>query len=143
MAFQRSPSSRSILRGQAIGFSLLLAIMWTAELLRLPQHFFGGSPEIVWLRILIRTGVLLVIWLIVHLTTSRLLKRLHELEEFLRVCSWCRKVDDRGDWLTMEEYFDTRFHTGTSHGICPACAKEQLAKHRTATRVKTGATPPS
>ena len=117
--------------------------MWAAEVLRIPHHFFGGSPDFVWSRILIRTSVLLVIWLTVHLTTSRLLKRLHELEEFLRICSWCRKVDDRGEWLTMEEYFDTRFHTGTSHGICPVCAKEQIAKHRTATRVKNGANSPS
>ena len=55
----------------------------------------------------------------------RLLKRLHHLEEFLLVCSWCRRVGDQGEWLTTEEYFGSKFATHTSHGICPECVKSQ------------------
>lgn len=110
--------------------------MWTAELLHLPHHFFGDSPDWMWTRITIRTVALLSIWLAIHLTTSRLLKRLHELESYLRICSWCRKVSDKNEWRTLEDYFDTRFQTSTSHGICPACAQNQLDTHFTATRVK-------
>lgn len=137
MAFphHRSPSARSILRGQAVGFSVLLLIMWSAEIFRMPHHFFGAPEDIVWSRIALRSAVLLVIWGIVHLTTVRLLRRLHELENYLRICSWCRKVNDRDEWRTMEDYFDARFQTGTSHGICPACAQAQLNRQRTATRV--------
>ena len=133
----RSPSATFILRGQAVGFSLLLGLMWTAELLHLPYHLFGDSPEFKWTRIGLRTAILLIIWLVVHITTSRLLRRLHELETFLRICSWCRKVDDHGEWRTMEDYFDARFQTGTSHGICPACARRQLAQYPSAARVRT------
>lgn len=136
MALTRYPSAKFILRGQAIGFSFLLAVMWAAELLHLPSHLFGESAEFKWQRIALRTAVLLSIWLIVHLTTSRLLKRLHELESYLRICSWCRKVSDKGEWRTMEDYFDARFQTSTSHGICPACAQDQIDKHFTATCVK-------
>ncbi|MBC8011002.1 MAG: hypothetical protein H7067_13005 [Burkholderiales bacterium] len=143
MTSPRSPSARSILRGQTIAFSCLLVLIWTAELLHLPHHLFGDSPDIQWLRVLFRTFVVLGIWLIVHQTTSRLLKRLHELETFLRVCGWCRKVDDRGEWRTLEDYFDTRFQTGTSHGICPECAKTQLARHRAATREASDTKPQS
>jgi hypothetical protein len=60
----------------------------------------------------------------VHLTTKRLLKRLHYLEEFLLVCSWCRKVGHEGEWLTMEGYFGSKFATETSHGICSERAKK-------------------
>ena len=116
--------------------------MWAAELLRIPHHLFGEAPDFMWTRIALRTLALLSIWLIVHLSTSRLLKRLHELEAYLRICSWCRKVGDKGEWLTMEDYFDTRFQTGTSHGICPACVERQLAKHPIAKRVKSGASSP-
>ena len=94
------------------------------------QHrLFGDSADFMWSRIALRSAVLLCIWLVVHLTTSRLLKRLHELETYLRICSWCRKVGDRGEWRTLEDYFDTRFQTSTSHGICPACAQHQLTRH--------------
>lgn len=139
----RSPSAKSILLGQTIGFSFLLAVMLTAEFLHLPSRVFGDSTEAMWPRIAVRGGALLGMWLIVHLTTSRLLKRLHELETYLRICSWCRKVDDKGEWRTMEDYFDARFQTGTSHGICPVCSKRQLERHLTATRVQPGAKPRS
>jgi hypothetical protein len=70
------------------------------------------------------------VWWPVHVTTKRLLQRLHELEEFLLICSWCRRVGHKGEWLLLEDYFDSKFATETSHGICPACAEKQLAKHR-------------
>jgi hypothetical protein len=100
--------------------------MWAAELLHLPHRIFGDSTEAMWPRIAVRSSALITIWFVVHLTTSRLLRRLHELESYLRICSWCRKVNDQGEWRTMEDYFDSRFQTGTSHGICPACSKRQL-----------------
>lgn len=112
-----------------LGFALLLAVMWTAELLHLPNKVFGDSTESMWPRIAVRSSALLFIWLIVHLTTSRLLKRLHELENYLRICSWCRKIDDHGEWRTLEDYFDTRFQTDTSHGICPSCSRRQMERH--------------
>ena len=141
VAAPRSPSAKSILRGQTLGFSFLLGLMLTAEFLHLPNRIFGDSTEAMWPRIAVRGGTLLSIWLIVHFTTARLLKRLHELETFLRICSWCRKVDDQGEWRTMEDYFDARFHTRTSHGICPACAEHQRAKFLSAARVKSEAGP--
>ncbi len=141
VAAPRSPSAKSILLGQNLGFAFLLGLMLTAEFLHLPNRVFGDSTEAMWPRIGVRGGALLSMWLIVHFTTSRLLKRLHELETFLRICSWCRKVDDQSEWRTMEDYFDTRFQTRTSHGICPACAQQQRAKYLSAARVKTGADP--
>lgn len=128
----RYPSAKSILRGQAVAFTFMLVMMWIAELLHMPHRLFGDSIENMWPRLIIRSGLLLSIWAIVHLTTSRLLRRLHELESYLRVCSWCRKVDANGEWLTLEDYFDSRFQTGTSHGICPCCAGEQLSRHAAA-----------
>lgn len=124
-----------ILRGQTIGFCTLIALMWLVELLRIPQLLYGEtSMEFAWLRACGRSLVVLLVWWPVHVTTKRLLQRLHQLEEFLLICSWCRKVGHQGEWLTMEDYFDSKFSTETSHGICPACAKNQLAAHRGQTR---------
>ena len=124
-------NGKFILRGQAIGFSFLIALMWIVEWLRIPQQFFGdGSTEFGWTRACVRTLVVLLVWWPVHITTKRLLQRLHQLEEFLLICSWCRRVGHDGKWLSMEDYFDSKFSTETSHGICPECAKKQLAAHR-------------
>ena len=86
-------------------------------------------------RVLFRTVVILAIWLWVHLTTRRLLRRLYHLEEYLLICSWCRKVGYEGKWLSLEEYFGSRLNTETSHGICPECSGKQMTTQRTVTRV--------
>lgn len=128
---------KSILRGQAIGFCALVALMWVVEALRIPQMLYGeGSMGFAWTRALGRSLVVLLVWWPVHITTKRLLARLHQLEEYLLICSWCRKVGHDGEWLSMEDYFDSKFSTETSHGICPECAKKQLAAHRLQTRAR-------
>ena len=129
-------SAKSILRGQALGFSALLVLMVGLELAGVGERYFGESHELFWRRLLLRAGVLFTFWLIVHLSTRRLLRRLHELEDFLVVCSWCRRVGHDGKWLTMEDYFGSKFNTETSHGICPDCARRQLASHRRVDRVE-------
>jgi len=128
-------SARSILRMEAIGFIIMIVIVWFAEFTSMPQRLFGDPTGFLWSRVLTRTAVILAIWAWVHLTTRRLLRRLHELEGFLLVCSWCRRVGDERRWVTMEEYFGAHLATETSHGICPDCAAKQLAAHRVAMRV--------
>ncbi|HWA85439.1 MAG TPA: hypothetical protein VG710_04395 [Opitutus sp.] len=129
-------SAKAILRGQALGFSALLALMVGLEFAGVGERYFGESPDLFWQRLLLRTVVLTSFWLVVHLSTRRLLRRLHELEDFLVVCSWCRRVGHEGKWLSMEQYFGSKFNTETSHGICPDCAKRQLASHRRVERVE-------
>jgi len=131
-------SGRSILKREAIAFSSIIALTWLAEMVYLPHRLYGEPAEFLWGRVLVRTAVILAVWMWVHFATRRLLRRLHELEEFLLVCSWCRKVGHEGRWLTMEEYFGSKFDTETSHGICPECAskvRSQPGATRAATRV--------
>lgn len=116
-------SGQSILRRENIGFSIIIFLVWLVEVIQLPHLIYGDLPSFNWLRVIVRTGIVLAVWLWVHLTTRRLLQRLYQLEEFLLVCSWCRKVGHEGQWLTMEDYFGSNFSTPTSHGICPDCAK--------------------
>jgi hypothetical protein len=130
-------SGRSILRKEAVGFSIIILLTWVAEIIALPHLLYGEPAGFHWGRVLMRTLVIAAIWAWVHFTTRRLLRRLHELEEFLLVCSWCRKVGHEGRWVTMEEYFGSKFATETSHGICPECANSvrNAGGDRIATRV--------
>ncbi len=129
-------SGRSILHLQTIGFALLIASIWLVEILHIPHLLYGVPADFSLSRVLLRMGVVMVIWGWVHFTTRRLLRRLHELEGFLRLCSWCRKLEHEDTWLTIEEFFDSRLATETSHGICPTCARTQFSEHRVVTRVK-------
>jgi len=99
-------------------------LSWLTELARIP-HIVLSEPFMAdWRRAALRTVVILLVWGCVHLATKRLLERLHYLEKFLRICSWCRKVCDDGQWLEMEKYFNSKFATQTTHGMCPDCLKK-------------------
>ena len=111
----------SILWMEAFGFSLIIVLSWLTEMMRIPHFVFGEPFTPNWNRAMLRTVVMLLVWAWVHVATRRLLKRLHYLEEFLRICGWCRKVCHDGEWLNMEEYFNSKFATQTSHGMCPEC----------------------
>lgn len=121
---KRNKHPNGILWIEAIGFSLLIALCWLTEIIRLPHIAFAEAFTPDWRRALLRTVVILVVWAAVHAATRRLLKRLHYLEEFLRVCSWCRKVCHDGEWLPMEKYFKSKFATKTTHSMCPECLEQ-------------------
>lgn len=118
--------SNAILWIEAFGFSLLIMLSWLTEAIRIPHYLFGEPFAPDWHRAMLRTAVISLIWLWVHLATKRLLERLHYLEKFLRICGWCRKVCDHDEWLTMEQYFNSKFDTRTTHGMCPECLKKKV-----------------
>jgi hypothetical protein len=116
----------SILWVESSGFSLIIGLSWLSEALRFPHYVFGEPLAPNWSRAALRTIVIGAIWIWVHFLTRRLLKRLHYLEEFMRVCAWCRKVSHDDEWLTMEQYFKHNFSTRTTHGLCPECMARQM-----------------
>ncbi|HEV2319395.1 MAG TPA: hypothetical protein VGV18_06575 [Verrucomicrobiae bacterium] len=118
----------SILWVEAAGFSVIIAMSWLTEVLRIPHYLFGESFVPNWHRAFLRTIVIGAIWAWVFFITRRLLKRLHHLEKYLRICSWCRKVCHDDQWLGLEDYFNSRFATRTSHGMCPECLKKKVAE---------------
>jgi hypothetical protein len=117
--------SNRILWVEATAFSLIIALSWLTEAIRIPHLLYGESFTPNWNRAILRTVVIVLIWIWVHLATRQLLKRLHYLEEFLRVCSWCRKVSYGNEWIEMETYLKSKFATKTSHGMCPDCLQRK------------------
>ncbi|HEX4342021.1 MAG TPA: hypothetical protein VH255_01435 [Verrucomicrobiae bacterium] len=119
-------SWNSILWIEAVGFSVMIVLSWVTEIVRIP-HFIFGEPFVSnWHRAGLRTVVILAVWSWVHYMTVRLLKRLHYLEDFVRVCGWCRRVCHQEEWLTMEKYFSSNFETRTTHGMCPDCLQKRI-----------------
>jgi hypothetical protein len=123
---KKQKGRNSILWVEAGGFSLVIAMAWLTEAFRIPHYLYGEPFVPNWHRAILRTIVIGLIWLWVFGITRRLLKRLHYLEEFLRICSWCRKVCHNDEWLGLEDYFNSRFATRTSHGMCPECLKKKV-----------------
>ncbi len=56
-------------------------------------------------------------------------EEIHVLQDFLPICSWCKKIrNDEGFWSQLEEYFHRNTYVQFSHGICPDCLKEEQTK---------------
>lgn len=48
--------------------------------------------------------------------------QIHELEELLPMCSYCKNVRDEDDyWQAVEGYLHSRTNASVSHGVCPDC----------------------
>lgn len=118
--------ARRILIFEAIGFGLIILLSWLNELLSLPTYLFGGEKTGNWREAFVETMLALLVWLVLFTLTRRLLARLYYLEGFLRVCSWCRKINHDNQWVPIEEYFRKGFETKTSHAICPECAAKMM-----------------
>ncbi|HEY1790997.1 MAG TPA: hypothetical protein VGJ73_22805 [Verrucomicrobiae bacterium] len=123
---KKQKGRNSILWVEAAGFLFIIVMSWLTEVFKIPHYLFGESFVPNWHRAILRTLVIGAIWVWVFFITRRLLKRLHHLEEFLRICSWCRKVCHNDEWLGLEDYFNSRFATRTSHGMCPECLKKKV-----------------
>ncbi len=138
---KKGKGRNSVLWIESLGFLIIIALSWLVEYSRIPSAVFGDVSAPNLHRALSRTIIVLLIWAWVQFLTRRLLKRLHYLEEFLRICSWCRRVNEGDEWLELERYFKSKFATRTSHGMCPDCLKkkvEELALDDGSSTTKTG-----
>lgn len=112
---------------EILGFSLIILLTWLDELLPLPALLFGGEYHANYPEAIMETLIIMGVAIPVVVITKKLLNRLHYLEGFLQVCAWCRKVEHDGHWLVLEDYFQRRFNTRTSHGMCPECYRKVRA----------------
>lgn len=54
-------------------------------------------------------------------------QQVKQLESFLPICSYCKKIrDDRNYWNQLEEYINAVTGTRFSHSICPDCYDREL-----------------
>jgi hypothetical protein len=113
---------------QNLGFLAIIALCYLNELIKLPTLIFSDHPfAFVYRRTTLEMLLFLAVWFLVSMTTRRLLKRVRQLEDFMRVCSWCRRIDCNGEWMRLEEFMQQGFDTPTTHGICPECLETQRA----------------
>lgn len=122
----RSKKASRILWYQANGFLIIISHAGMDELISLPSRIFGGVPHSNWRESALESVVALLVWIPLYFFTRRILERLYYLDDFVRVCAWCRKIGDGADWIPLEEYFSKGFDIKTSHGICPTCARQHF-----------------
>ncbi len=109
----------------SLGFLTIIVLTWCDTLFNLMHHLFGTAYQDENLdQALIATGVIVLLWLFSSYKVYRIVSRLSYLENFLHVCAWCRKIEHKQEWYSLEELFTKQTGGQTSHGMCPECAKK-------------------
>lgn len=129
MSHHKTP--QAVLWVQTIGCAAIILLSWVDEWAQLPGILFFGPRQVPnWREAAMETLVVVVAWAVMQLISRRLVRRLRYLEEFLRVCAWCRKIHLEDRWVPLEEYAAKGLGATTTHGICPACAEAQMSEYR-------------
>ncbi len=123
--------AEKILWIECVGFSLLILLSWLDELASLPHLIFGGPQQPMWQEAALESIAISSVWLVVFVLTRRILQRSRFLEKMLTMCAWCRKFEQSGEWVSLENYCATELGLDISHGMCPKCGR-QLLGERTA-----------
>ncbi len=121
---------------QMAGFSLILAIILVDEFFDLPHMVLGAEKSPGRIEEYLIEGVavacLAAVAAYFSIATAR---RVKEMESFLVMCAWCRRIKINGHWVPVEDYLKRKDALRTSHGICKDCAeKMRVAMKRSAGR---------
>lgn len=120
----RRDVSRRMLALEAVGFLLILAIIWMDEILDLPHLLFGAAHTPVrWAEGALESLLTVAVGTAVVLITYRAFRRIDYLESLIVMCAWCRRVRSGEEWLSVELFLERQHQSQTSHGICEACAR--------------------
>jgi hypothetical protein len=113
---------------QSVGFLAIISLSWLNEWLGLTTLIFENHPIADFHKSALEMLFVLGVWLLVSATTHRLVRHVHYLEGFMRVCAWCRKIHFKGEWIPLEDFFKSSFDTPTTHGVCPKCMEQERAR---------------
>ena len=114
---------------QSLGFLIVVVLTWSDAIFDL-AHVVLGLPhrDVDINRTAITTAVLVILWMFSAYKIYLVVSRLSYLESFLHVCAWCRKIEYKNQWLSLEAHFTQKTGGQVSHGICPECA-ENVKRH--------------
>jgi len=109
----------------ALGFVTIVVLLWGDALFNF-WHLagIGEQQDADFREVTTKSGVIILLWLFSAYKIYHIVSRLTYLESFLHVCAWCRKLEVKQKWLTIEQHFAQQTGVKTSHGMCPECAKK-------------------
>src|SRR6185437_896276 len=99
---------------QNLGFLGIMVLGFLDDLLKLPSLIFSEhSFDFLYRRTTLEMLLIFMVWFLVSNSTRRIMERVQYLEKFMRVCSWCRRINYRDRWMPLEEFMRQSFDTPT------------------------------
>jgi hypothetical protein len=121
---QKKKLAKPVFYVEALGFSLVIIILWLNEICDLPHWLFDAQPTAFnWPESIMETFLVLVLAGFIMLLNFWLLRRIESLEELLPICAQCKRIrKEDGSWQQVDDYISSRTATEFTHTICPSCA---------------------
>lgn len=114
----------AIIYWELFGFALVAALLWIDELLDFPHYLLGApATPVNWRESILESGVVIILAAIVMGMNYRTLRRIRYLEEFMRVCSSCKRIFTGGVWVSIDQYLNEQTEVRILRGFCPDCEK--------------------
>jgi hypothetical protein len=118
------------------------AVILVCSILTIAGIFYSPQPHVVpiWKVFANRGLALFAMWVIAILLYHRnalmarreeALTRIQLLEGLLPICAECKKIRDQADtWHRLETYLSAHSSVTFTHGICPECEQQAMAKFK-------------
>lgn len=140
---KNSPLTKIVLY-QNLGFLGIMVLGFLDDLIKLPSLIFSEhSFGFLYQRTTLEMLLIFAVWFLVSNSTRRIMERVQYLEKFMRVCSWCRRINYQDRWMPIEDFMRQSFDTPTTHGICKDCLERQRAAAERAKQARLAKTLPS
>lgn len=115
-----------ILTYEGLTFAFLIGLVWLNERFHFPSMIWGADKKVFeWEEAMLETSFIILAAVFVMSVTRNMLRRMHQLEGILPICSSCKNIkDEDGNWQRVEHYVHEHSHADFSHSLCPDCARE-------------------
>ncbi len=111
------------------GFVLVIALSWFGELVDIPHTVFGFEPTpFNYIESLCESVLTIGLLLFVLLVTRQLFRKIRNLEGMLPVCSFCKKIRVKDQWVPIEQYIQHNSEATFSHSYCPDCVQTHFGE---------------
>jgi hypothetical protein len=119
-----------ILYIQLLAFIIIIFISWGNELFNLAHYVLGGHTVTNWREAMFESIATVLVATPTIYLTWRLVKRIHSMEEYLKVCSWCSKIKSGDQWVALDEFLNAECNIETAQSICPVCVQKVKETNR-------------
>lgn len=114
--------SKRIIIYELIGFGIIVLFLWIDELFDIPHYLFSAKATPVNLaESIFETVIIIFLSIVIIRITMNLLKKVHYLEGFLHVCSMCKRIRVKDDWIPIEDFIKEHSEAVYTESLCPKC----------------------
>lgn len=114
--------SKRIIIYEMIGFGIIILFLWIDELFDIPHYLFRAKATPINLfESFFETVIIICLSIVIIKITMNLLKKVHYLEGFLHVCSMCKRIRVKDDWIPIEDFIKDHSEAVYTESLCPKC----------------------